>query len=169
MKTQEKIHRGSGNVFADIGLPQPEEVSARADIMIKITDIIESRGLTQKEAAKILDIPQSKVSCLMNGKLNLFSLEYLMKFLNALGNDVKIIVEPKLAEKKKATTQVFTDISCLRERSSWKLLKTLLSRNRNSVQIESVGGFWVTSSSSKYNDIQPLISKTSDKLVFGVL
>ena len=62
MSAKERIHRGSGNVFADIGVAHPERVLARSQIMSRITDIIRERGLTQKQASLLLDIPQSKVS-----------------------------------------------------------------------------------------------------------
>ena len=106
MSTREKGHRGSGNVFADIGVAHPERVLARAQVMSRITELIKERGLTQKEAGELLNLPQSKVSCLMSGKLSLFSLEHLFELLNALDRDVEIIIKPKTKEEKVATTQV---------------------------------------------------------------
>ena len=106
MKTKEKIHRGSNNVFADIGVAHPERVQARAQVMFLIAEIIRKRGLTQKQTAAILGIPQSKVSCLVNGKLSNFSMDHLFELLNALDTDVEIIVKPKTKEEKSATTHV---------------------------------------------------------------
>lgn len=106
MKTKEKIHRGSDNIFADIGVSHPERVQARAQVMFLISDIIKRRGLTQKQAAAILSIPQSKVSCLVNGKLSNFSMDHLFELLNALDSDVEIIIKPKTKEEKNATTHV---------------------------------------------------------------
>jgi predicted XRE-type DNA-binding protein len=106
MSTREKIHRGSGNVFADIGVAHPERVLARAQVMSRIAELIKERGLTQKAAGELLDLPQSKVSCLMSGKLSLFSLEHLFELLNALDRDVEIIIKPKTKEEQFATTQV---------------------------------------------------------------
>ena len=106
MKTKEMIHRGSDNVFADIGVTHPERVQARAQVMFLISDIIKRRGLTQKQAAALLGIPQSKVSCLVNGKLSNFSMDHLFELLNALDTDVEIIVRPKTKEEKSATTHV---------------------------------------------------------------
>lgn len=103
---KEKIHRGSDNVFADIGVAHPERVMARAQIMSLIAEIIKDRGLTQKAASELLDIPQSKVSCLMNGKLSMFSLDHLFELLNALDRDVEIIIKPKTKQEKFATTHV---------------------------------------------------------------
>jgi len=101
-----KIHRGSGNVFSDIGVAHPERVLVRAQVMSRITELIRERGLTQKAAGELLDLPQSKVSCLMSGKLSMFSLEHLFELLNALDRDVEIIIKPKTKEEKFATTQV---------------------------------------------------------------
>ena len=106
MSTREKIHRGSGNVFADIGVEHPERVLARAQIMFRVSEIIKELGLTQKKAAKLLGIPQSKVSCLMNGKLSMFSTDHLFELLNTLDRDVEIIIKPKTKEEKPSTTQV---------------------------------------------------------------
>ena len=101
-----KIHRGNGNVFADIGVAYPERVLARAQIMSRISGIIQDRGLTQKQVSALLGIPQSKVSCLMNGKLSMFSLDHLFELLNALDRDVEIIIKPKTKEEKTASTHV---------------------------------------------------------------
>ena len=106
MNKDEKIHRGSGNVFADIGVSHSERVFARAQIMSRISEIINERGLTQKEASKLLNLPQSKISCLMNGKLSMFSLDHLFELLNALDQDVEIIIKPKTKNEKVATTHV---------------------------------------------------------------
>ena len=106
MKTKETIHKGSDNVFADIGVTHPERVQARAQVMFLVSDIIKKRGLTQKQAAAILGIPQSKVSCLVNGRLSNFSMDHLFELLNALDTDVEIIVKPKTREEKSATTHV---------------------------------------------------------------
>ena len=105
-RTKEKIHKGSENIFQDIGSAYPERLLARAKTMFRISQIIKERRLTQNQAAKLLGIPQSKVSCLMNGKLSMFSLEHLFELLNALDSDVEIIIRPKGKEEKIATTKV---------------------------------------------------------------
>ncbi len=106
MAAKEKINRGSRNVFQDLGLAHPQRVFVRAQIMRRIAEIIRERQLTQKEAAHLLHIPQSKVSCLMNGKLSAFSLDYLFGLLNALDRNVEIIIRPKNKNEKTATTHV---------------------------------------------------------------
>jgi predicted XRE-type DNA-binding protein len=88
------IEQSSGNVFADLALPNPEELLAKAQLVHRICDIIAERKLTQTEAASILGIDQPKVSALIRGKLDGFSLDRLFRFLNALGRDVDIVVRP---------------------------------------------------------------------------
>ncbi|OGX04635.1 MAG: hypothetical protein A3G87_08175 [Omnitrophica bacterium RIFCSPLOWO2_12_FULL_50_11] len=107
MNSNEKVHRGNGNVFSDIGAAHPDRVLVRAQVMSRIAEILKERGLTQKKAAALLGIPQSKVSCLMNGKLSMFSLDHLFELLNALDSDVAIIIKPKTEQEKTATTQVW--------------------------------------------------------------
>jgi predicted XRE-type DNA-binding protein len=96
---------GSGNVFADIGVSQPEEANAKAELALQINRLIEQRALTQTEAAKVLGINQPKMSALMRGQLSGFSIERLIRFLGALGRDVQIVVTPSspVAERGRLT------------------------------------------------------------------
>ena len=87
------VVEGSGNVFADIGLPNPEERLAKADLAIRIGAAIRARRLTQARAARILKIDQPKVSRLLRGRLSGFSTERLMHFLTLLGRDIEIVVK----------------------------------------------------------------------------
>lgn len=105
-KEKVEVRKSSGNVFKDLGLPYPERLLARSKIMSRIEEIIRERKLTQKEASAILGIPQSKVSCLMRGKLSMFSFDHLLELLNALDNDVDIIVRLKSKKAKKAITRI---------------------------------------------------------------
>ena len=84
----------SGNVFADLGIPNPDEAMAKAKIATKIHDIIKKKRLTQAKAAKILKISQPKISLLLRGYLMDFSLERLLRFLNDLGQNVYISITP---------------------------------------------------------------------------
>jgi predicted XRE-type DNA-binding protein len=84
----------SGNVFADLGIPNPEESLAKAEIAMKIHDVIKKKKLTQAKAAKILKISQPKISLLLRGYLTDFSLERMLRFLNDLGQDVYISIVP---------------------------------------------------------------------------
>ena len=82
-------------MFADLGLPNAEERLAKAELARKIGAIIVERQLARTEAAELLGIDQPKISALMRGRLESFSLERLMRFLNALGRDIEIVVKPK--------------------------------------------------------------------------
>ena len=93
----------SGNVFADLGIPNPEEALAKAEIAMKIHDIIKKKRLTQVKAAKILKISQPKVSLLLRGYLKDFSLERLLRFLNDLGQDVYISIVPSSRDRHGTT------------------------------------------------------------------
>ena len=87
------VETASGNVFADIGLPHPEDRLAKAELAMRIAEIIRSRRLTQAQAANQLKIDQPKISRLLRGQLSGFSAERLMQFLNLLGRDVDIVVK----------------------------------------------------------------------------
>jgi predicted XRE-type DNA-binding protein len=91
-KERPRFERGSGNVFADIGIPEPEEALAKARLADVIAVALEDRGLTQVEAGQFLGIDQGTVSRLVNGRLDGFSQERLIRYLNALGLDVEIVV-----------------------------------------------------------------------------
>jgi predicted XRE-type DNA-binding protein len=91
------VELSSGNVFADLGLPDADELHAKAELAHEICAIIEHDGLTQKEAAGRMGMDQSKVSAIRHGRLKDFSTDRLMRFLNALGRDVVIAIRtPKL-------------------------------------------------------------------------
>ncbi len=85
---------GSGNVFADAGLPDADERLARAKLMRRITQLIKGRGLTQREAAELMGVPQPHISLLLRGRMSSFSLERLLHMLTALGADVTISYRP---------------------------------------------------------------------------
>lgn len=83
----------SGNVFADLNLPQADDLLAKAELAAKIIAEIQRRRLTQSQAAAILGIDQPKVSALKQGKLSGFSIERLMRLLLVLGRDIEITVK----------------------------------------------------------------------------
>ena len=85
-----KAHSNTGDVFADLGLPNPDELLIKAELAHQISELISQHQLTQIEAAKILEITQPQISALMRGKLSDFSTERLFRFLNALGSNVEI-------------------------------------------------------------------------------
>jgi predicted XRE-type DNA-binding protein len=101
-KVQRKKRRtamevGSGNVFADLGLPNADELKTRVQLAVAIKREITARDWSQAQAAEVLGINQPKVSALMRGRLDGFSVERLMNFLTALGRDVEIVIKPRRA------------------------------------------------------------------------
>lgn len=120
MKTKEIIHRGSENVFADIGLAHPKRVKARAEIMYSIGQIIKNRGLTQKQVSQLLRLPQSKVSCLIHGKLSMFSLDHLFELLNVLDTDVRVVLKPNTNATIQIIAHPLEDIPTIWERLNLK-------------------------------------------------
>jgi predicted XRE-type DNA-binding protein len=93
-KRQVEYIDSSGNVFADLKLPNPGELLAKAELTHKITLLVSEKKLTQVQTAKLLGIDQPKVSALLRGRLAGFSLERLIRFLLLLGQEVKISVRP---------------------------------------------------------------------------
>jgi len=89
-----RIEPGSGNVFADLGLPNPDLALAKAELVQHIRDLIAERHLTQAQAAKLLGIDQPKVSALVRGRVAGYSIDRLFRFLNALGQRVEINIRP---------------------------------------------------------------------------
>ena len=88
------IEESSGNIFADIGLQNPDQEELKAKLTLQIYRIIKSRKLTQVDAGGILGIKQPHVSALMRNRTGNFSIGRLMDFLTALGQDVEISVKP---------------------------------------------------------------------------
>ncbi len=88
----EKIKRGSGNVFEDLGFDNPEEYQAKAELALEIIKIIEKRALTQKEAADLIGAVQPDISKLKSGQLKGFTLDRLFSFLLRLNMNIQIRV-----------------------------------------------------------------------------
>jgi predicted XRE-type DNA-binding protein len=86
---------GSGNVYADFRVANPQETQAKADLAHRIVEIIEDRKLTQTQAGRVLGVDQPKISALKRGRLTDFSIERLVGFLLRLGHDVRITVSPR--------------------------------------------------------------------------
>lgn len=96
----------SGNVFADLNIPEPSLYLAKAQLAHQICTIIEERNLTQVEAAEILRINQPKVSALTRGNLDGFSSDRLFKFLNLLDQDIEIVIRPHTDPNQEAGIRV---------------------------------------------------------------
>jgi predicted XRE-type DNA-binding protein len=96
--SSKRITEGSGNVFADLGLPNADQELLKAQLTLQIYRLIKQRGLTQTQAAKALGIKQPHVSLLMRNRAGTFSVGRLIDFLTALGQDVEITVRPTRKE-----------------------------------------------------------------------
>ncbi|MBV8753875.1 MAG: XRE family transcriptional regulator [Hyphomicrobiales bacterium] len=94
MNTKRGNEAASDNVFADIGLPNAQQHLVKAQLVHKIDGLIEESGLKQVSAAKLFGVKQPDVSKMLRGNFRQFSVERLMKFLVALGQDVEIVVKP---------------------------------------------------------------------------
>jgi predicted XRE-type DNA-binding protein len=86
------VEKSSGNVYADLGYADGEDMLVKAQIVAKIAEIIEQRGLTQEQAAKILRLTQPKISRLLRGQFRGISERRLLRCLTRLGRDVQIVV-----------------------------------------------------------------------------
>lgn len=89
-----EVERSSGNVFADLGLPDADKLKIKSGLVIEITRAVRKLGLTQTEAANRMGISQSKVSSMLRGDFANLSERKLMDCLNRLGYDIEIMVKP---------------------------------------------------------------------------
>lgn len=92
-----KIQPSSGNVFADLGFntDEAENLKIRADLMIELSRMIESQGLTQTSAAQLLGVTQPRISDLTRGKIDRFSVDTLIQMLGHAGASVSFVVKPR--------------------------------------------------------------------------
>ncbi len=103
---KEEFTKSSGNIFADLGVADPEEALVKSELASQIYEIICSENITQKKAAEILGIDQPKISDIINGKLRHFSIDRLMRFLRRLGRDIEIHVMSKSKARRKTSIRV---------------------------------------------------------------
>lgn len=95
MKSRTKFVPGSGNVFADIGLPNAEEHLLKAQLVSRVDALIKARKLTQTAAGRLLGVGQPDLSKILRGHFHDVSVERLLRFLVALGQDVQIVLKRK--------------------------------------------------------------------------
>ena len=105
-KTGPAFERSSGNVFRDLGFEHPEEELAKAHLILQIVELVRARGLTQIAAARVLALPQPKVSLLLRGQTAGFSTGRLIRLLNRLDQDVEIVVRTKASARRPARLRV---------------------------------------------------------------
>ena len=107
------IETGSGNVFKDLGLADPDERQLRVQLAVRLNDLLQAEGLTQAAAAKLLGMAQPHVSELKNYKLSRFSSERLLHCITLLNRDVEIFIRPRsiaagtTADKRAGTVMVW--------------------------------------------------------------
>jgi predicted XRE-type DNA-binding protein len=104
--TNEQVTPSSGNVFADMGFDNPEEMLLKAELVRQISAAIKEKGWNQYQAAAALGIDQPKVSELVRGRFSGYSIERLFKYLNALDRDLEIIVKPSSGKKHRVKVTV---------------------------------------------------------------
>ena len=96
--TDTTVEHGSGNVFADLGLPDADTHLVKAELVTRIDAIVRQRGITQTECARLLGLSQPDVSRLLRGDFREYSLERLFRLLTTLGRDVDIVIrQPRSA------------------------------------------------------------------------
>jgi predicted XRE-type DNA-binding protein len=109
--TKHKIeaHQGSGNVFADLGLPNAEERLLKANIVAELHRLIKQRGLTQVKAASLVGVSQPDLSHLLRGDFDDYSTGRLMKMLTMFEQDIEIVMKPhrKTGERGRITFKPF--------------------------------------------------------------
>ncbi len=96
------IPKNNGNVFAELGIRDPEMARLKADIAIAIKAAIERKGITQKEAGEVLGLPAQKVSDIVCGRLKGYTLDRLFTYLNRLDVDVRVRMTAKPAQRQSA-------------------------------------------------------------------
>jgi predicted XRE-type DNA-binding protein len=108
MKSTKKVNvtPSSGNVFVDLRLPEAEDRLLKAQLALKIQQLIEQKGMTQAEIAPLLGLDQPKVSNLMRGQLAGFSAERLFGILNRLGHNVEVRISEEEHEPEETYTSV---------------------------------------------------------------
>ena len=97
MNTKKKLPahtRGSGNIFADLGLPNAEEHQLKAALVVQLKRLMAEREITQTEAAKMVEMKQPDLSKVLRGHFKLVSVEKLMRMLTAFDQDVEITIKP---------------------------------------------------------------------------
>ncbi len=99
MKDETRFTRSSGNVFADMGVPNPDEHHAKAQIAVKIARLMSEQKMTQAEMASMLGVTQPQISALMRGRWEGISLEKLFRLLKVLDTDISITLTPKQGDQ----------------------------------------------------------------------
>jgi predicted XRE-type DNA-binding protein len=132
----ERVARGTGNVFADLGFPDAAERQAKLRLASVLNQVLDGRKLSQEDAAKVLGVTQPKVSALRHYKLAGFSVERLMNLLTALDQDVEIVIRRKPRSRKVARISVVAacDLqTALKPRATSRQRKSFTSARRRAL------------------------------------
>jgi predicted XRE-type DNA-binding protein len=105
-ENENTVTPSSGNVYADLGYENPEEMLLKAHLVMRLSQAIKAKGLNQYQAAEVLGIDQPKISALVRGQFRGYSLERLFKFLNAFDLDVEVNVKSKPEDRERSYTTV---------------------------------------------------------------
>lgn len=97
----EIVEESSGNVFADLDFPNPEEHLVKVELVARIDALLKARGLTQAQASKLLGVKQPDLLNMLRGRVRGYSVHRLLTFLAALDQDVKIIIQPAQSQNRK--------------------------------------------------------------------
>ena len=130
---REKITRGTGNVFADLGFPDAAEREAKLRLAYALNQVLDGRKLSQADAAKVLGVTQPKVSALRRYKLAGFSVERLMNLLTALDQDVEIVIRRKPRSRKSARISVVAEQMALKPKATPRQRQSFTSARRRAV------------------------------------
>lgn len=96
-----KHTKSSGNVFEDLGFKDSKQRLVKAELAVKINELIEVKKLKQADAAKLIGVSQPKISDISRGNLQDFSIERLIEYLNRLDQDVEIVIHAKPKRTKR--------------------------------------------------------------------
>ncbi len=100
------VHVGSGNIFADMGMPHAEERLAKAETALRIEELIAERSLSQAQAAAVMDLSQTDIVDILRGRLKGYTLDRLFQCLTALDQDIEIVILPRQDTARQARVLV---------------------------------------------------------------
>jgi len=101
-----EVEPSSGNVFADLGLPNAEELATKAALVFQLKELVKQRKFSRERAARLLGIKQDKLEALFRGSLDLYSTGRLLRFINLLNHDIEIVIHPCLNGRQQGDTRV---------------------------------------------------------------
>lgn len=103
-----KVEIGSGNVYKDLGFPNPEEMQAKAHLVFRIQDTITERKLSLRKAAKILRISKSELLNLLHGQFESCTIDHILSLLRKLDHDIEIVLHKRPANTPPAALRIST-------------------------------------------------------------